>query len=212
MTRLIEGLDRKDMKWSKFKSSYMYNNVYYKRRTKFIVYQLATTSIGIGHIFGDLAMKGQFKLPAKLTTRMANYKADYIHQQKDSWPEFPRASINNTTFIATFAFNLASCSLIAIILTLALLFDLFWPERRETSGVQTTWKLSALFASVCQLAASLVTTIVVASQQASVTGIPPESLAAFKDTIQTPLKYSQDTKAVIAITLCWVGCAFAFYR
>jgi hypothetical protein len=38
---VIWGLDLKDMQWGKFKGSYMWNNEYHLRRTKFIVYQLA---------------------------------------------------------------------------------------------------------------------------------------------------------------------------
>jgi hypothetical protein len=38
---VIWGLDLKEMQWGKFKNSYMWNNEYHLRRTKFIVYQLA---------------------------------------------------------------------------------------------------------------------------------------------------------------------------
>lgn len=41
MAPVVWGLDLKEIQWSKFKSSYMWNTDYHRRRTKFIVYQLA---------------------------------------------------------------------------------------------------------------------------------------------------------------------------
>jgi hypothetical protein len=38
---VIWGLDLREIQWSKFKSSNMWNNIYHRRRTKFLVYQLA---------------------------------------------------------------------------------------------------------------------------------------------------------------------------
>lgn len=39
---VVWGLDLKEIHWSKFKNSYMWNTDYHLRRTKFIVYQLAS--------------------------------------------------------------------------------------------------------------------------------------------------------------------------
>lgn len=38
MAPVIWGLNLGEIQWSKFKSSYMWNNEYHLRRTKFIVY------------------------------------------------------------------------------------------------------------------------------------------------------------------------------
>lgn len=42
MSPLIQDMSKHNLQWGKFKTSYMYNNIYHLRRTKFIVYQLAT--------------------------------------------------------------------------------------------------------------------------------------------------------------------------
>lgn len=57
MTPLVQNIAWKDAKWSKFKRDYMWNNVYYLRRSKFIVYQLATIFIGVGHVISDFTLK-----------------------------------------------------------------------------------------------------------------------------------------------------------
>ena len=47
MSPMVTGLNHEEVRWDKFKNSYMYNDTYYLRRTKFVIYQCATTSVGI---------------------------------------------------------------------------------------------------------------------------------------------------------------------
>lgn len=60
---VIWGLDLKEMQWGKFKNSYMWNNEYHLRRTKFIVYQLAMIFCVISESLGTAALSGEFISP-----------------------------------------------------------------------------------------------------------------------------------------------------
>lgn len=57
---VIWGLDLKEMQWWKFKSSYMWNNEYYRRRTKFIIYQCAMIFCVVSESLGTAALSGEY--------------------------------------------------------------------------------------------------------------------------------------------------------
>lgn len=57
MAPLIRNMARRDAQWSKFKSSYMWNDTYHLRRTKFVVYQLATTIVGVAQGLGIASLR-----------------------------------------------------------------------------------------------------------------------------------------------------------
>lgn len=59
MAPVIWGLDLAEIKWSKFKSGYMWNNEYHLRRTKFIVYQCALIFCVVSESLGTAALSGE---------------------------------------------------------------------------------------------------------------------------------------------------------
>ena len=63
MAPVIWGLDLAEIKWSKFKGSYMWNNEWHLRRTKFIVYQLAMITTVVSESLGTDALSGKLNVP-----------------------------------------------------------------------------------------------------------------------------------------------------
>jgi len=57
---IIWGLDLREIQWAKFKNSYMWNNEYHMRRTKFIIYQLAMILCVVSESLGTAALSGTF--------------------------------------------------------------------------------------------------------------------------------------------------------
>jgi hypothetical protein len=55
---VLWGLDLNEIHWNKFKSSYMWNNEYHLRRTKFIVYQAAMIFSVVSESLGTAALSG----------------------------------------------------------------------------------------------------------------------------------------------------------
>jgi len=55
---IIWGLDLREIQWSKFKNSYMWNNEYHQRRTKFVIYQLAMILCVVSESLGTAALSG----------------------------------------------------------------------------------------------------------------------------------------------------------
>ena len=59
MAPILFGLDLGTMRWSAFKSSYMFKNRdYHLRRTKFVVYQLAMIFCVVSESLGTAALSG----------------------------------------------------------------------------------------------------------------------------------------------------------
>lgn len=57
MGQLVKNMNRHDVQWWKLKGDYMYNNTYYLRKKKFIVYQFATNIIGAANSIGFAVLK-----------------------------------------------------------------------------------------------------------------------------------------------------------
>lgn len=57
---VIWGLDLHEIQWGKFKNSYMWNNEYHMRRTKFVIYQLAMILCVVSESLGTAALSGMF--------------------------------------------------------------------------------------------------------------------------------------------------------
>ena len=56
---VIWGLDLREMQWNKFGNSYMWKNIdYHRRRTKFIVYQIAMICCVVSESLGTAALSG----------------------------------------------------------------------------------------------------------------------------------------------------------
>lgn len=60
MAPVIWGLNLGEIQWSKFKSSYMWNNRYHLRRTKFIVYQMAMIFCVVSESLGTDALSSAY--------------------------------------------------------------------------------------------------------------------------------------------------------
>jgi hypothetical protein len=141
MAPTIWGLDLSEMKWSKFKSSYMFNTTYHLRRTKMIVYQIAMILCVVSESIG--------------TDAISRY-----NEQQDSIQHLdPRSYVYNNDFIGIASFNIFMGILVATIFGSAFFFDLFWPERYETVAVRLSWKIAAVLTTVALLADAVAMTV-----------------------------------------------------
>ncbi len=62
---VIWGLDLNEIKWSKFKNSYMWNTDYHLRRTKFIVYQCALIFCVVSESLGTDVLSDYIQMERK---------------------------------------------------------------------------------------------------------------------------------------------------
>jgi len=188
-------MPRSEATWSKFKSSYMWGNKeYYLRRTKFAVYQLATTNVNIITGIGVDCFK------------------DYNGLSKQSVPGFPDARIKTPNFVPAFAFNLAAALLVAVVFAPAVFFELFWPEREESPLMQWISKLSAAFTALCNLAAAAELTAIVVTSGVKFSNVTAEQEAIIRANWDGPkLDYKNNWEAWATVGFDWLEVIFVIW-
>ena len=193
MAPVIWGLNLAEIKWSKFKSSYMWNNAYHLRRTKFIVYQCAL----IFCVFSE-----------SLATAVLS---DFIDQQKAIKRMNPEALMHNNDYVGAGSFNIWSGIFCATIFGAAFFFDLFWPERHESASVRLAWKICGVLASVFMLANALALTIITATHSAYISGASGAEASRLESAVSTkppnPFVYRHNGRALASVVFVWLGWA-----
>ncbi|KAF1996503.1 hypothetical protein P154DRAFT_310380 [Amniculicola lignicola CBS 123094] len=186
---VIWGLDLKEIQWWKFKSSYMWNNEYHLRRTKFTVYQLAMIFCVVSESLGTAAL------------------SDYIDEQDDIAKLYPGAHVHNNNFVGAFSYNIFVGVFVATIFGSGFFFDLFWPERHESPSVKLAWKICSILSCIFTLSSALLITIIVATKSAYVTG--PNAAAATEYLHRTqhdsPLSYKHNPRGIASVVFIWPG-------
>ena len=159
---VIWGLDLSEIQWSKFKGSYMFNQVYHLRRTKMIVYQIAMILCVVSESVGTAALSGwSLALSENIYVYANAYLcADYVDQQDGiSTRSHGKASVHNNDFVGIASFNIFIGIAVATIFGSGFFFDLFWPERSESKSVRLAWKICSLTISIMALADALALTV-----------------------------------------------------
>ncbi|KAF2757979.1 hypothetical protein EJ05DRAFT_373311 [Pseudovirgaria hyperparasitica] len=190
MAPVIWGLPLDEIKWGKFKSSYMWNNRYHLRRTKFIVYQLAMIFSVVGESLGTAVL------------------SDYLDEQSYASAGHPGTTIKNNDIVGAFAFNIFAGVFVAFVFGAAFFFDLFWPERHEDRGIKLAWKYCAIASAVFQLAAVLWTTVIVSTREAVFVGPDGEQRNVLSVWKTSPLSYKKNARAVAGVVFSWLGLVF----
>lgn len=191
MSPTLWGLDLRQIHPNKFKSSYMWNNVYHLRRTKFIVYQLAMVFCVISESVGTAAL------------------SNYRDQAKDIEKlGLPGGTEWSGDYIGVASYNIFNGIFVAFVFGAAFFFDLIFPERREDRGIRRAWKWSAVATCITTLASAIAMTIIFSTRSSRIDGTP-EQRAYIADVLRAngadPLKYSENKLAKASLAFIWPG-------
>ncbi|GAD97014.1 conserved hypothetical protein [Paecilomyces variotii No. 5] len=186
---VIWGLDLREMQWSKFRSSYMFNRIYHLRRTKMIVYQLAMILCVVSESVGTAAL------------------ADYVDQQSFVEHLNHVAAVYNDDFVGIASYNIFVGIAVATIFGAAFFFDLFWPERHESASVRIAWKISAVVVSIMCFADAIAMTVIVATRHAYVSGVDSTEAQHLLDQAKKNpnLIYKHNPYCIASVVLLWCG-------
>ncbi|KAF2107434.1 hypothetical protein BDV96DRAFT_506271 [Lophiotrema nucula] len=185
---VIWGLDLREMQWSKFGNSYMWNKDYHMRRTKFIVYQIAMICCVCSESLGTAAL------------------SDYVDQQDFVAKHQLGATVHNNNFIGIASYNIFVGVYVATIFGSAFFFDLFWPERKEVPGVKLAWKICSVLACLFTISAALGLTIIVAMKSAYVSGTDAANASRLlAEYGGSPMKYRDNGRAIASVVFLWPG-------
>ncbi|KAF2101847.1 hypothetical protein NA57DRAFT_35706 [Rhizodiscina lignyota] len=185
----IWGLDLKEMQWGKFKSSYMWNDVYHMRRTRFIVYQCAMIFCVVSESLGTAAL------------------SNYIDQQQYITRMDERATVHNNDFVGSFSYNIFVGVFVATIFGSAFFFDLFWPERFESRAVKLAWRICSVLCIAFTLSAALLLTIVLSTHTAKITGVDAAEARELliRSKPNEPLVYKHNKRGIASVVFIWPG-------
>jgi hypothetical protein len=218
---IIWGLDLKEMQWGKFKNNYMWNDEYHLRRTKFIVYQLAMIFCVVSESLGTAALDGKANseiLPRHISSplrvamilepRLTLHSTDYVHQQRYvEGHTNPRSSIYNNDFVGVASYNVFVGVYVATIFGSAFFFDLFWPERIQSTAVKLAWRICSVLACLFTLASAIAFTVILATRCAYIKG---PDVAGAQFAMQDyprggPLCYRKNPRGIASVALIWPG-------
>ncbi|KUJ07501.1 uncharacterized protein LY89DRAFT_789598 [Mollisia scopiformis] len=187
---LVRNIPRSEARWSKFKSAYMWGNKeYYLRRTKFAVYQLATTNVNLVVGMGIAVLRDYKGLSAPA--------------------DFPNATIKSTNIVYAIAGNTAAALLVSVLFGTAVFFELFWPEREESTFFQWCVKLAAACTAIFQAASASALTYIVVKKGIEIHGVSAADEASIRANWSGPaLEYKHDTLALVVIAFSFIQLVF----
>jgi len=172
----------------------MFNQVYHLRKTKMIVYQCAMILCVVSESVGTAAL------------------SDYVDQQDGIETRSNHtAHVHNDDAIGIFSYNIFIGIAVATIFGSGFFFDLFWPERHESRGVKTAWKISSLIVSFMALADAIALTVIVATKKAYISGVPhEEGLLLFRENGKPNPVYRHNPYCVASAVILWPGVVASF--
>ncbi|KII88311.1 hypothetical protein PLICRDRAFT_175911 [Plicaturopsis crispa FD-325 SS-3] len=195
MTVIWPGLDLRDVKWSAFKHKAMYDRKWYLRRERFIVYQLATTTLGV----------------AEAIEIHANSQYRRLHSSINS-SGVAGASMNFHDLDSSHAVALVACICVASVIQRETLFLTFWPAFVYPPSVVRWKKGLAVFVTALFTAGILQWTVVVSTHSYKISGVDDSTQAELLQRYPSPPhEYIKSTYNIVGTVLLWIGYIFAVW-
>jgi len=185
---VIWGFDLSQMSWSAFGHKKMFDRRWQLRRERFIVYQLA--------------MLICLAAECTATYSLSKYEAQQTNIERLS----ENAAVHNNDIIAAECLTIVFCVLVATIYGADFFFLVFWPARRYPRWYNWTKQGLAMGITIGLAAATLMSTIVVASHKSYITGIPIEEADGYERLFyRPPLLYRAWSVNIAYVVLLWLG-------
>ncbi|XRM40558.1 hypothetical protein ABZX51_003870 [Aspergillus tubingensis] len=182
------SISQREVQWVKLSNSCTYNKICYFRRTR----SLVNLAHGI-NIIGQCLM--------------ISAKNRYDDLQDKTIPKFLDARIDTNNLLSSLAFGMCACTFLNVFFCLLIICDWFWPERKENLCIQWIWKLGSAVASLWQVAACVVITIIVATQEVQIHGVSADEQESIRSTWDwISLAYRKDGRTVAGLVFYWLGC------
>ncbi|KAJ8094514.1 hypothetical protein PM082_010948 [Marasmius tenuissimus] len=186
---VIWGFDLSEMRWSAFGHRNMFDKRWHLRRERFVIYQLAMLIC----------------LAAECTSTYSLAKYDSL---KDHVEEFTggRATLHKNDLKSAEVLTIFFCVMVATLFGADFFFLLFFPRRRYPRWYVLLKKFFAVFITAGVLAAALMSTIVVATGEADISGASAEEARQLTEIyFRPPLEYDRWAVNIAYVCLLWPG-------
>ncbi|ESK96178.1 hypothetical protein Moror_7252 [Moniliophthora roreri MCA 2997] len=186
---VIWGFDLSEMSWSAFGHAKMFDKRWHLRRERFVLYQLAMLIC----------------LSAECCATYSLSKYDDLHEHVHSWSE-GRATVHKRDTIQASILTICFCVFVATLYGADFFFLLFFPRRLYPKWYVWTKKALAVIITAGVFAAALLSTIVIATRSAYVTGVSPEEAQQLIELyFRPPLEYKTWAVNIAWVVLIWPG-------
>ncbi|KAE9396120.1 hypothetical protein BT96DRAFT_977651 [Gymnopus androsaceus JB14] len=196
-SRKLWGFDLNEMRWDAFKGKNMYSRTHYLRRERLIAYQIA---LNLSIIAEGVA-----------TYSMSRYNMLQTHIQQYALTLTPAfvVGLHNDDIIAAEILTLTFGALVSTFFSLDLLLIVQWPRHIYPKWYNYTRMTLAIVLTAGFLAAAIMSTVVVATHSAFITGAPVAMQKQYTDFFfRPPLKYKDWAMNVAYVCLLWISCLF----
>ncbi|KAF8881395.1 hypothetical protein CPB84DRAFT_252186 [Gymnopilus junonius] len=121
----------------------------------------------------------------------------------------PHASLHNNDIIDSAITTIVFCVLVATVFGADFFFLVFWPERMYPGWYNVTKKALAMVITAGVGVAAIISTVVISTRQAFITGVSDDAAAALiRVYFRPPLVYRTWAVNIAWIVLLWVAFAF----
>jgi len=175
----------------------MYSRAHHLRRERLIAYQIATN---IGAVSQGLA-----------TFSMHRYNSLQTHIQQYALTLTPAfvVGLHNDDIIAAEILTLTFGALASVLFNIDLLLVVQWPRHIYPRWYNYTRMALAIVFTAGLLAAAILSTVVVTTHSAFITGAPVAMQEQYTDFFSSPpLKYKDWAINIAYVSLLWVSCLF----
>jgi len=138
--------------------------------------------------------------------------SDYVDQQDGiSTRSGAQAEVHNNDIVGILSYNIFVGIAVATIFGSGFFFDLFWPERHESSSVKLAWKICSVVVSFMALADAIALTVIVATHEAHISGVSKaEAALLFRQNGPPNHVYRHNAYCVASTVLLWPGVVGSF--
>ncbi|KAJ3503504.1 hypothetical protein NLJ89_g8403 [Agrocybe chaxingu] len=186
---VIWGFDLSEMSWSAFEHRRMFEKRWYLRRERFIIYQLAML----------------IALAAECTATYALAKYEFL-QSNIGRLSGHTASLHSNDIRAAAILTIVFCVFVATLFGADFFFLLFWPKRRYPRWYDMTKKAIAVWICLGVGAAAIMSTIVVAMNEAYISGVGDRTAIELVDSYpRPPLVYRTFPQNIAWVVLLWLA-------
>jgi len=187
------GFDLTEMRWDAFSRAKMYDRRWHLRRERLIAYQIAMNVC----LAAECTATYSLSKYEDHQTNIQNYATNYP------------VEVHNDDLIAAECLTIVFCVFVATLFGADLFFLVFWPRRTYPRWYNVSRLSLAVGITAGLFAAALMSTIVVATHSAFITGAPPEIAQTWVELyFRPPLKYSAWPTNIAYVVLLWLGLLF----
>ncbi|KAG7092025.1 hypothetical protein E1B28_008407 [Marasmius oreades] len=186
---VIWGFDLSEMHWSAFGHANMFDRRWHLRRERFVVYQLAMLIC----------------LAAECTATYSLDKYEDLQKHVEAWSGH-RAHLFNNDIIDAEITTIVFCVMVATLFGADFFFLLFFPRRRYPAWYTITKKIFAVVITAGVFAAAVLSTVIVARNSATISGVSAEEAKSLTDLyFRPPLQYNKWAVNIAYVCVLWPG-------